>query len=50
MVGGEGRLKREGTYVNLQLIHVDIWQKQTQCYKAITPQFKKINFKNGLIS
>ena len=26
----EGRLKREGTYVYLWLIHVDIWQKPKQ--------------------
>ena len=26
----EGRLKREGTYVYLWLIHVDVWQKPTQ--------------------
>ena len=25
-----GRFKREGTYVYLWLIHVDIWQKPTQ--------------------
>ena len=24
-----GRFKREGTYVHLWLIHVDIWQKST---------------------
>ena len=28
-----GRLRREGTYVYLWLIHVDVWQKSTQCYK-----------------
>ena len=28
--GGRVRLKREGTYVHLWLIHVDIWQKSTQ--------------------
>ena len=26
--GGEGGYKREGTYVNLWLIHVDVWQKK----------------------
>ena len=26
-----GRLMREGTYVYLWLIHVDVWQKPTQC-------------------
>ena len=25
-----GRFKREETYVYLQLMHVDVWQKQTQ--------------------
>ena len=25
----EGRFKREGTYVYLWLIHVDVWQKPT---------------------
>ena len=29
------RFKREGTYVYLQLIHVDVWQKPTQYCKAI---------------
>ena len=28
--GVEERLKREGTYVYLWLVHVDIWQKPTQ--------------------
>ena len=35
-----GRLTREGTYVNLWLIHVDIWQKSTQYCKAIILQLK----------
>ena len=30
-----GRLSREGTDVYLQLIHVDVWQKPTQYYKAL---------------
>ena len=30
-----GRFKREGTYVHLWLIHVDVWQKPTQYCKAI---------------
>ena len=38
-----GRLTREGTYVNLWPIQVDIWQKQTQYCKAIILQLK-INF------
>ena len=36
-----GRFKREGTYVYLRLIHVDVWQKPTQYYKAIILRLKK---------
>ena len=36
-----GRFKREGTYVYLGLIHVDVWQKPTHCCKAIILQLKK---------
>ena len=39
-----GRFRREGTYVYLWLIHVDVWQKSTQYYKAIILPLK-INFK-----
>ena len=35
-----GRLKREGTYVYLWLIHVDVWQKPTQHSKAIILKLK----------
>ena len=35
-----GRLKMDGTYVYLWLIHVDIWQKLTQNCKAIILQIK----------
>ena len=44
----EGRFKREGTYVYLWLIHVDIWQKPTKFCKAIILQLKinKYNLKN----
>ena len=35
-----GRFKREGTYVYLWLIHVDVWQKPTQYFKAIILQLK----------
>ena len=35
------RFKREGTYVYLWLIHVDIWQKTTKFCKAIILQLKK---------
>ena len=43
----EGRFRREGTQVYLQLIHVDIWQKPTQYCRAITLQLKinKFNYK-----
>ena len=35
------RFKREVTYVYLWLIHVDLWDKPTQFYKAIILQLKK---------
>ena len=35
-----GRFKREGTYVYPWLIHVDVWQKPTQYFKAIILQLK----------
>ena len=43
--GGKGwevgrRIKREGTYVYLWLIHVDIWQRPTQYCKVIFLQLK----------
>ena len=39
--GGVGRrFKKEGTYVHLWLIHVDVWQKTTKFYKAIILQLK----------
>ena len=41
-----GRFKREGTYVYLWLIHVDIWQKPTQYYKAIILLLKINTLKN----
>ena len=45
-----GGFRREGTYIYLWLIHVDVWQRPTQYCKAIilqskTPQFKKISVK-----
>ena len=40
-----GRLKKEGTYVYLWLIHVDAWQKPTQYCKAIVLQLKINKFK-----
>ena len=38
--GEEGRFKKKGTYVYLWLIHVAVWQKPTQYYKAIILQLK----------
>ena len=38
-----GRFKREGMYVYLRLIHVDVWQKPTRYCKAIILQLN-INF------
>ena len=35
-----GRFKREGTYVYLWLIHVDVWQKTANYCKATTLQLK----------
>ena len=41
-----GKFKREGTYVNLWLIHVDVWQKTTQFCKTSILQLKKyVNLK-----
>ena len=37
---------REGTYVYLWLIHVDVWQKPTQYCKAIIFQLKISKFKS----
>ena len=38
-----GRFRREGTYVCLWLIHVDIWQRSTQCCEALILLLKKKN-------
>ena len=35
-----GKFKREGTYVYVWLINVDVWQKPTQYCKAIILQSK----------
>ena len=35
-----GSLKREGTYVYLWLVHVDVWQKGTQYCREIILQLK----------
>ena len=39
-MGVERRFKREETYIYLQLIHVDVWQKPTQYCEAIILQLK----------
>ena len=39
-----GRFKKEGTYVYLWLIHVNVWQKSNQYCKAIILQLKIYNF------
>ena len=39
------RIEKVGTYVYLQLIHVDVWQKPTQNCKAIILQLKINNLK-----
>ena len=36
--GMGGRFKREGIYVYLWLIHVEVWQKTAKFYKAIILQ------------
>ena len=41
-----GRFKREGPCVCLWLIHVDVWQKQSQYCKVIILQLKINFFKN----
>ena len=42
------RFKREGTYVYLWLIHVEVQQKPTQYWKAVILQLK-INFKKAVL-
>ena len=39
-----GKLEREGTYVYLWQIHVDVWQKPTLYCKAIILQLKVNDF------
>ena len=39
--GGGREVQEKGTYVNLQLTYVDVWQKPTQYCKAIIPQLKR---------
>ena len=42
-LGGGRELRREGTYVYLWLIHVDVRQRPIQYCKAIVLQLKKRN-------
>ena len=42
-----GRFTREGTYVYLRLVHVDVWQKPTQYYKVIILKFKMQKKRNS---
>ena len=44
------KFKREGIYVYLWLIHVDVWQKPTQHCKAIILQLKIKNKQKSLWS
>ena len=43
-----GKFKREGMYIYLWLIRVDVWQKPTQYFKAIIFQLKII-FKKRIV-
>jgi len=40
-VGGEREVQEGGDICLPRLIHVDVWQKSTQCWKAIILQLKK---------
>ena len=40
-VGSGREIQEEGAYVHLSLIHVDVWQRLTQHYKAIILQLKE---------
>jgi len=39
-----GKFKREGIYVHLWLIHVEVWQKTAKFCKTIILQLKNNNF------
>ena len=43
-----GRLTMEGTYLYQWWIHVDVWQKPTQYYKAIILQLKTKKLKEKI--
>ena len=45
----ERRFKREGTYVYLWLIHVDVWQKLAQYCKAIIFQKFFVNNRESCV-
>ena len=47
-VGGGKEDQEGGDILYLQLIHVDVWQKPTQCCKAIILQLKINKFKKEL--
>jgi len=44
------RFRRERTYVYLWLIHVDVWQKPTQYWKAISSNKKRKKMKQRIIA
>ena len=45
--GDGGRFKKEGIYIYLWLIHVDVWQKPTQYCEAIILQLKIIKLEKN---
>ena len=47
---GGGSFKWEGTYAYLWLIHVDVWQKPNQYYKATILQLKMNKMLKNLLS
>ena len=40
-VGAGGRFKREGTYVYLCLMHVDVWQEPEMLWASLVAQAEK---------
>ena len=40
--GGVEGFRKQGTYVYLWLIHVDVWQRPTQYFKVIILHLKKM--------
>ena len=49
MAGVGRKLKREGTYVHLWLIHVDVWQRPTQHCNYPPIKNKYIFLKNHIL-